>query len=87
MLEGFLRLFWLRLMFILHVGTCCVWGPVGDLGFELCMFVAGWRHTLRSEWPFIIIISSMVGVVLSSPVVLVSFPCALLVKFGRRFAP
>ena len=25
-------------------------------GFELCVFVAGWRHALRSEWPFIIII-------------------------------
>ena len=21
-----------------------------------CVFVAGWRHALRSEWPFIIII-------------------------------
>ena len=29
---------------------------VGGLGFEICMFVAGWRHALRSEWPFIIII-------------------------------
>ena len=29
---------------------------VGGLGFELCVFVAGWRHALRSEWPFIIII-------------------------------
>ena len=29
---------------------------VGGLGFELCVFVAGWRHGLRSEWPFIIII-------------------------------
>ena len=27
---------------------------VGGLGFELCVFVAGWRHALRSEWPFII---------------------------------
>ena len=26
------------------------------VGFELCVFVAGWRHALRSEWPFIIII-------------------------------
>ena len=24
--------------------------------FEFCVFVAGWRHALRSEWPFIIII-------------------------------
>ena len=22
---------------------------VGALGFEFCMFVAGWRHALRSE--------------------------------------
>ena len=29
---------------------------VGGLGFELCVFIAGWRHALRSEWPFIIII-------------------------------
>ena len=27
---------------------------VGGLGFEFCVFVAGWRHALRSEWPFII---------------------------------
>ena len=26
---------------------------VGGLGFELCVFVAGWRHALRSERPFI----------------------------------
>ena len=30
---------------------------LGGLGFEFCVFVAGWRHALRSEWPFIIIIS------------------------------
>ena len=30
---------------------------VGGLGFEFCVFVAGWRHALRSEWPFIIIIT------------------------------
>ena len=29
---------------------------VGGQGFEFCVFVAGWRHALRSEWPFIIII-------------------------------
>ena len=29
---------------------------VGGLGFEFCVFVAGWRHALRSEWPFIIMI-------------------------------
>ena len=28
---------------------------VGGLSFELCVFVAGWRHALRIEWPFIII--------------------------------
>ena len=26
---------------------------VGDLGFGFCVFVAGWRHALRSEWPII----------------------------------
>ena len=29
---------------------------VGGLGFVFYVFVAGWRHFLRSEWPFIIII-------------------------------
>ena len=29
---------------------------VGGLGFQFCVFVSGWRHALRSEWPFIIII-------------------------------
>ena len=29
---------------------------VGGLGFEFCVFIAGWRHALQSEWPFIIII-------------------------------
>ena len=29
---------------------------VGGLGFEFWVFVAGWRHALRSEWPFFIII-------------------------------
>ena len=38
---------------------------VGGLGFEFCVFVAGWRHALRSEWPFIIIIYYGCGVVLS----------------------
>ena len=35
--------------------TYCLF-VVGGLGFEFCVFVAGWRHALRSEWPFIIII-------------------------------
>ena len=30
---------------------------VGGLGFEFCVFVAGWRHALRSDWPFLIIIT------------------------------
>ena len=29
---------------------------VGGLGVEFCVFVAGRRHALRSDWPFIIII-------------------------------
>ena len=32
---------------------------VGGLDFEFCVFVAGWRHALRSEWPFIIIIITL----------------------------
>ena len=27
---------------------------VGGLGFEFGVFVAGWRHGLRSEWPLVI---------------------------------
>ena len=34
---------------------------VGGLGFEFCVSVAGWRHALRSEWPFIIIIITTRG--------------------------
>ena len=34
---------------------------VGGLGFEFCVFVAGWRHALRSEWPFIIIITIIIN--------------------------
>ena len=33
------------------------WGP---LLFEVCVFVAGWRHALRSEWPLIIFITLIV---------------------------
>ena len=29
---------------------------VGGLGFEFCVFVAGWRRALRSEWPFIVLL-------------------------------
>ena len=35
---------------------------VGGLGFEFCMLVAGWRHALRSEWPFIIIYTILLDV-------------------------
>ena len=30
---------------------------VGGLGFEFCVFVAGWKHALWSEWPKIQIVS------------------------------
>ena len=41
-----------------YFGASCVLAfVVGGLGFEFCVFVAGWRHALRSEWPFMIIIS------------------------------
>ena len=33
---------------------------VGGLGFKFFVFVAGWRHALRSEWPFIIIINIVI---------------------------
>ena len=29
---------------------------VGGLGFEFCMFVVGWRHAFRSEWPLVLVI-------------------------------
>ena len=40
---------------------------VGGLGFEFCVFVAGWRHALRSEWPFMIISSSIVIIINHMP--------------------
>ena len=36
-------------LFILVFLCVRCWG----LGFEFCVFVAGWRHALRSEWLFI----------------------------------
>ena len=38
---------------------------VGGLGFEFCELVAGWRHALQSEWPFIIIIIIMMMIYLT----------------------
>ena len=35
---------------------------VGGHDFEFCVFVAGWRHALRREWPCIIIIIIVVRV-------------------------
>ena len=40
---------------------------VGGLGFEFRVFVAGWRHALRSEWPFIIIIIIIIMGFLRTP--------------------
>ena len=40
---------------------------VGGLGFEFCVFVAGWRHALRSEWPFIIIINTAIIIIIIMP--------------------
>ena len=39
---------------------------VGGLGFEFCVFVAGWRHALRSEWLFNIIIIIIKRLILGS---------------------
>ena len=35
---------------------CCTYVPLIHCMYplEFCVFVAGWRHALRSEWPFII---------------------------------
>ena len=41
-----------------HFPDLMVTLDVGGLGFEFCVFVAGWRHALRSEWPFIFIINN-----------------------------
>ena len=40
---------------------------VGGLGFEFCVFVASWRHALRSEWTFIIIMLLMWAVGCGGP--------------------
>ena len=45
------RWYIIRVYTYIHICVC-----VGGLGFEFRVFVAGWRHALRSEWPFIIII-------------------------------
>ena len=34
-------------------GACFLAFDIGGLGFEFCVFVTGWRHTVRSEWPYI----------------------------------
>ena len=36
---------------------------VGGLGFELCVFIAGWRHALRSEWPYYLLLLFSVNTV------------------------
>ena len=51
-------MFYLFILFILFILFFAF--VVGGLGFEFCVFVAGWRHALRSEWPFIIIIINLV---------------------------
>ena len=45
---------------------------LGGLGFEFCVFVAGWRHALWSEWPFIIIIIII-------PELILNFLCIVIV--------
>ena len=56
---------------------------VGGLGFgfQFCVFVDGWRHALRSEWPFTIIID-----MLSSPAPPSRLCLSLFVCRGRRYA-
>ena len=39
--------------YIYHTTQYTLLFAVGGLGCEFCVFVAGWRHALRSEWPFI----------------------------------
>ena len=54
----------------------------GGLGFEFCVFVAGWRHALRSEWPFIsiIIFSIIIIVIFFSIVIVVSIVSIILME-------
>ena len=46
-----------RLLMMMMMTTTTAWHyqaiiiPVYSLGLEFCMFVAGWRHALLSEWP------------------------------------
>ena len=38
----------------LHFHFFCLFAfAVGGLGFEFSLFVIGWRHAFRSEWPVI----------------------------------
>ena len=41
---------------------------VGGLGFEFCVFIAGWRHALRSEWPLLLLLLFLYSVLLRQQV-------------------
>ena len=53
------------------------------------MFVAGWRHALRSEWPFIIIIITGVDLakVASTIVIVCHTEAALLLLLVKGIPP
>ena len=44
---------------------------VGGLGVEFCVVVAGWRHALRSEWPFIVIVIVIIVTVIVIVIVII----------------
>ena len=44
----------MMMMMMLQSSDSCV--CVGGLGFEFRVFVAGWRHALRSEWTFTVLL-------------------------------
>ena len=48
------------------------------VGVEFCVFVAGWRHALRSEWPFII-----TGTVIYY-VIITEIPYAIILIFKKN---
>ena len=42
---------------------CCL--LLGALCFEFCMFVVGWRHAFRSEWPFVMLVYPAYSILVS----------------------
>ena len=73
-----------QFFFLVFLCVRC-WG----IGFEFCVFVAGWRHALRSEWPFIINIITGVDLakVASTIVIVCHTEAALLLILLKGIPP